>query len=315
MTLKELKKIIEGKRIDRVAGFCDSYGQMFDRCRVDVHKGSILIDTSFDDDNDDQFDPVPVAIEKLIAMPSKYDDYPVLKSGFDNDSDNGILVRRVISVMFEHSQSGSVGLSLLGRESIRFIDDEDFLDLGDVYHVEIVIEDPRAKRLNEKFDEFIYASCNWFRPDENCYNDEDDWSSYSKKDFTVITFVTDETSSAALIALIASAFDGAYFARTLLSKDVEVERLSNDREGKYFGPWEAVVFPAYIPGEDILHPKPGLTAIAGSACFVQECASKQEMEEFIASHNPDEAVGDIARRVTTRYVDDPLELILEKNYF
>ena len=43
--------------------------------------------------------------------------------------------------------------------------------------------------------------------------------------------------------------------------------------------------------------------------------SKQEMEEFIASHNPDEAVGDIARRVTTRYVDDPLELILEKNYF
>ena len=70
-----------------------------------------------------------------------------------------------------------------------------------------------------------------------------------------------------------------------------------------------------LPGEDILHPKPGLTAIAGSACFVQECASKQEMEEFIASHNPDEAVGDIARRVTTRYVDDPLELILEKNYF
>ncbi len=312
MTLKVLKEIIKGKRIDRVAGFCNSYEQMIDRCRLDVHNGPVVIDTSDDGDNDNQFEPVPKVIDQLLAMPSEYDDYPVLKSGFDNNFDNEILLRQVIGVRFEHSQSDSVGLCLLGREPIRFVDDEDFLDLGDMYHVEIVVEDPRAKNLNEKFDDFIHASCNWFRPDENCY-DEENWSIYSKKNFTVITFVTDESSSSSLIALIAGAFDGVYFSRTLLNKDVD-ERLSNDSEGKYFGPWQAVIFPActFYYDKDIPHLKPGLTAIAGSGCFVKECASKDEMEQFIASHNPDEAVGDLVRRITTLYIDDPLELILEK---
>ena len=52
MTLKELKELIKGKRIDRIAGFCDSYEQMIDRCRLDVHNGSGVIDTSDDGDND-----------------------------------------------------------------------------------------------------------------------------------------------------------------------------------------------------------------------------------------------------------------------
>ena len=34
--------------------------------------------------------------------------------------------------------------------------------------------------------------------------------------------------------------------------------------------------------------------------------------KIIASHNPDEAVGDLVRRITTRYIDNTLELILEK---
>ena len=59
-----------------------------------------------------------------------------------------------------------------------------------------------------------------------------------------------------------------------------------------------------------MNPNSGLTDIAGSGCFVKECASKDEMEQFIASLNPDEAVGDLVRRITTRYID-PLTLILE----
>ena len=74
MTLKVLKELIKGKRIDRVAGFCNSYEQMIDRCRLDVHNGSVEIDTSDDGDNSDQFEPVPKVIDQLLAMPSEYDD-------------------------------------------------------------------------------------------------------------------------------------------------------------------------------------------------------------------------------------------------
>ena len=125
MTLKELKEIIKGKRIDRVGGFCSGYEQMLDRCRLDVHNGSVVIDTSDDGDNSDQFEPVPKVIDQLLAMPSEYDDYPILKSGFDNNNDNELLVRQVICVRFEHSHNGGTGLKLLGREPLRFIDDVD----------------------------------------------------------------------------------------------------------------------------------------------------------------------------------------------
>lgn len=309
MTLKELKKMIEGQRIDRIAGFCDSYEQMFDRCRVDVHNGSIVIDTGFDGDNDDLFEPVPKVIDQLHAIPNECDDYPVLKSGLDNENCNGHLFRHVSNTKLIPSDGGNVGLCLLGRESIKFVDDEDFLDMGDMYHVEIVIEDPRAKKLNGKFGEFLYANCNWFTPEDSPF--EENCDIYIGKDVTFIDFIADEASSAALTALIAGAFEGAYFTRTLLSKDVEVERISNDREGKYYKPYQAEIFPAYIPDEEIMNPNSGLTDIAGSACYVKECDSKEEMEQFIASHNHDKAVGDMVRRIITSYIDDPLKLILK----
>lgn len=308
MTLKELKELIKGKRIDRVAGFCDSYEQMIDRCRLDVHNGSVVIDTSDDGDNDDQFESVPKVIDQLLAMPSKYDDYPVLKSGFDNNIDNVMLVRQVISAMFKHSQSDGVGLCLLGREPLRFIDDVDddeFLYYESVYNVEFIIEDPRAQNLNEKFMDFIYANCNW--PPSCKRLNEDAMYFFYGDDATFLSFVTDEGTSANLIALIVGAFDGAYFTRTPLTPDSEVERLSNDRNGKYFGPCQAVVYPAYLPDDNAPH----LTEIASSTCYAKECASKDEMEQFIASLNPDEAVGDLVCRVTTRYIDDPIDLIIE----
>ena len=308
MTLKELKEIIKGKHIDRVAGFCNSYEQMFDRCRIDVHNDSILIDTSDDGDNDEQFEPVPKVIDQLLAMPSEYDDYPILKSGFDNNNDNGLLVRQVICVRFEHSHSGGTGLKLLGREPLRFIDDVDddeFLDCECPHHVKFIIEDPRAQNLNEKFMDFISANCNW---PPSCERSSDDAMYFTYyDDATFLSFVTDEGTSANLIALIAGAFDGAYFTRTPLTRDSEVERLSNDRHGKCFGPCQAVVYPAYRPDD---YNVPHLREIASSICYAKECASKDEVEQFIASLNPDEAVGDLVRRVTTRYID-PLTLILE----
>ena len=308
MTLKELKELIKGKRIDRIAGFCDSYEQMIDRCRLDVHNGSVVIDTSDDGDNSDQFEPVPKVIDQLLAMPIEYNDYPILKSGYDNNNDNELLVRQVICVRFEHSQSDGVGLCLLGREPLRFIDDVDddeFLYYESVYNVEFIIEDPRAQNLNEKFMDFIYANCNW--PPSCKRLNEDAMYFFYGDDATFLSFVTDEGTSANLIALIVGAFDGAYFTRTPLTPDSEVERLSNDRNGKYFGPCQAVVYPAYLPDDNAPH----LTEIASSTCYAKECASKDEMEQFIASLNPDEAVGDLVCRVTTRYIDDPIDLIIE----
>ncbi|MBQ6279208.1 MAG: hypothetical protein IJK68_05750 [Muribaculaceae bacterium] len=315
MTLKELKTFITSceQPIDHIAGFCNSYELMFDRCLIDIQEPvqRIYIDTYLDDDIEEKaklFIPVPEAIDKLLAMNTELDDCPVVMLGLDNEKCNKVLVRNVSSAKFLPAAGGNVGLCLLGREPIRFIDDEDFLDLGDMYHVEIVIEDPKAKKLNEKFCEFLHANCNWFIPNDDPQNDN--WDIYIGKDVTFLDFITDEGTSANLIALITRAFDGAYFTRTLFSKDAEVERLSNDREGKYYKPYQAIVFPAYIPDEEMMNPNSGLTDIAGSGCFVKECASKDEMEQFIASLNPDEAVGDLVRRITTRYID-PLTLILE----
>ena len=310
MTLKELKKFIESceQPIDRIAGFCNSYELMFDRCSIESNNDSIMIDTFENDECDPSFIPVSEAIVKLLAINTELDDCPVVMLGLDNEKCNKVLVRNVSSAKFLPSAGGNVGLCLLGREPIRFIDDEDFLDLGDMYHVEIVIEDPKAKKLNEKFCEFLHANCNWFIPNDDPQNDN--WDIYIGKDVTFLDFITDEGTSANLIALITRAFDGAYFTRTLLSKDAEVERLSNDREGKYYKPYQAIVFPAYIPDEEMMNPNSGLTDIASSGCFVKECPSKDEMEQFIASHNTDEAVGDLVRRITTRYID-PLTLILE----
>ena len=309
MTLKELKELIKGKRIDRIAGFCDSYEQMIDRCRLDVHNGSVVIDTSDDGDNDDQFESVPKVIDQLLAMPSEYDDYPVLKSGFDNNIDNVMLVRQVISAMFKHSQSDGVGLCLLGREPLRFIDDDDddddFLYSESMYHVVIIIEDPRAQKLNEKFTEFIHASCNWPFDIERLDEDMIFFSYFD--DATLLSFTTDEGTSANLIALISGTFNGVYFTRTPLNSSTDVERLSNDLEGKFFGPKKAVIYPAYIPDYNAPH----LTEIASSTCYAKECATVSEMEQFIASHNPDEAVGDLVRRITTSYIDDPIDLIIE----
>lgn len=316
MTLKELKNFIASceQPINRVAGFCDSYEQMFDRCRVDVLKNSesIYIDTCLDDEDVEKmklFIPVPEAIDKLLALSGDCDSYSVQFSGYDNETCNCILVRNLSSAKIMQSPQGT-GISLLGREPLRFIDNDDvFLNCEVAYLVEIIIEDPRAQKLNDKFTEFLYACCNWPIASDQL----DEYSMYFSysNDATLLSFVTDEGTSANLIALITRAFDGVYFSRTPLTCTTEVERLSNDRENKYFGPMKALIYPAFIPDEDLLNGRPHLTEKAGSICYAKECATASEMEQFIASLNPDEAVGDLVRRITTSYIDDPLTLILE----
>ena len=97
MTLKELKEIIKDKRIDRVAGFCNSYEQMFDRCCIDESRSdSVVIDTfEFEDEHDPRFIPVSEAMAKLLEMSAKHDDDRVVMTGFDNNVSNEVLFRNV----------------------------------------------------------------------------------------------------------------------------------------------------------------------------------------------------------------------------
>ena len=139
MTLKELKNFIASceQPIDRIAGFCDSYEQMFNRCRIDIQESEqrIYIDTYLDDDIEEvklkPFIPSPEAINKLLAMNTELDDCPVVMLGLDNEKCNKVLVRNVSSAKFRCTSYWwcGAGLCLLGREPIRFIDDEDFLGL------------------------------------------------------------------------------------------------------------------------------------------------------------------------------------------
>ncbi|MBO6227203.1 MAG: hypothetical protein J6N68_06015 [Shewanella sp.] len=311
MTLKELKDFIRsiGQPVDRIAGFCDNYEQMFDRCHVEVEYGEIVIDTSFGLQEDSHFYPVSKAIADLLALPNECDDYPVFKSGLDSQVECAILHRQVRSAKVVQSAQGA-GICLLGRETLRFIDEEYALDnFAVAYHVEIIIEDPRAQKLNEKFEEFLYGCCKMCCDDIRY--DDNTWNISNYGDVTIIDFVAGEATSDNLIALITGAFDGIYFSRTPLTRATEVERLCNDSAGKYYGPLQAVVYPAYVPDKDLLNNPPYLTEIADSTCYAKECATADEMEQYIAGLNPDDTAGDLVRRINTRYIADPLTLILE----
>ena len=131
MTLKELKTFITSceQPIDRIAGFCNSYELMFDRCLIDIQEPvqRIYIDTYLDDDIEEKaklFIPVPEAIDKLLALPSEYDNFSVRLIGIDNKDCFCILVRNVSLAKIMQSPQGT-GACLLGREPLRFIDDND----------------------------------------------------------------------------------------------------------------------------------------------------------------------------------------------
>lgn len=305
MTLKELIGIIDGAgvRIDRVAGFCDGYEQMFDRCRITVreatnpsHYGVIYIDTGEGGGTeDDGFYPVPKMIDKLHAEAVLHGGSTVYFTGLDNVEEAKVLYRDVMSARVVRS-GASAGLSLLGPEPMSYYDD-------DAYLAKVVIEDPMARSLNAAFAEFLEAlAYRWDYPVDDL---ADEVYVEPREDYTVVSFVSWKEACESVAAMLAVMFAGVYFTITPLTGDEHEERLSNDRDGKYFAPWRAVVYPAYEPHND-----PELTWIADAACYAQECDTAQEMEQFIANHHPNARVGDLAQRITSRYIDSPLELIM-----
>lgn len=306
MKLRELKYIIAGigEPIDRIAGFCDSYDHMLDCCSLECKKGilnrEIIIDTCIDEDCvTNVFYPVPEIIGKLLALPDNYDDFSVIFTGFNNDTCCENVLQDVRTVKTLKSPDGKVGICLLGRSQL-------WLREGDAFLTKIIIEDPKAKELNVTFEEFLLSTS----LDEY---EEDVYEVYVRycDDYTVVSYISDERNSSVLIALLAGTFDGVYFCRTPLNEDSEVERLSNDRKGKYWGSWQAAIYPAYVPQDERYH-DPDLTMTVDSWCYEKECDTEQEMEQFIADRNPDFAVGDIVQRITTRYINDPLDFILSQ---
>ena len=71
MTVKEFKNALKGisEPIDRIAGFCDNYEQMFDHCEVRVNENTVEIDTSEDLFKPENFQPVAESIARWTIKP------------------------------------------------------------------------------------------------------------------------------------------------------------------------------------------------------------------------------------------------------
>ena len=97
MTVKELKNALQGisEPIDRIAGFCDNYDQMFDHCEVRVNENTVEIDTSEDLFKPENFQPVAESIARILALPVEMDDHSVLYEGVDNHAETVQLTRDI----------------------------------------------------------------------------------------------------------------------------------------------------------------------------------------------------------------------------
>lgn len=295
MTVKELKNALQGisEPIDRIAGFCDNYDQMFDHCEVRVNENTVEIDTSVDLFKPENFQTVSESIAQILALPAEMDEYFVLYEGADNHAETCLLTRDILRVNVVQSATGT-GISLQGPQP------SGVLNRG-LYVTKLFVNDERAKSLNDEFGYFLddmEATC-----DDAILEDRDNG--------VFIHVVTDECSSASLIALMAGTFKDVIFCRIpLASSDEEVYRLTNDHEGRYWGKQAAVYAPAddrrsMAPGEEYKY------CIQDMVYAKRECDTEQEVEQFIAEHNPDWALGDIAVRFVSRYIENPLDLILK----
>lgn len=301
MKLKELKDIINGigKPIDRISGFCDNYEHMFDRCTLKVEDPEVYLPKIWFETHDDvsnNYSTVAEVMASLLNLSQDYDNHDIVYTGLDSQVGMAMVVRNVVSVKVFGSQGGTVGLSLQGRESMPYRDE-------DLFHTSIIIEDQRAKNLNDTFYDFLEQNLlKWdggeFESlDEELYVED-------RFDEVYISFISDEHVVKSVVALLAGCFEGVFFSLTPLISEDCVERLTNDRTGKYYKKYMAVYYPAHV--NDVDH-----YVIAGTECCVAECDSRDEMERFISAHHPDELVGDFVQRVSSHYINNPLELILD----
>lgn len=295
MTVKELKNALQGinEPIDRIAGFCDNYDQMFDHCEVRVNENTVEIDTSEDLFKPENFQPVAESIARILALPVEMDDHSVLYEGADNQAETCLLTRDIRRVNVVQSTTGT-GISLQGPQP------SGVLNRG-LYVTKLFVNDERAKSLNEMFCDFLEdmeATC-----DQAIIED--------RNEGVFIQIVTDEFSSASLIALMAGTFKDVVFCRVPFdSSDEVINRLTNDYEGSCWGKHAAVYAPAddrrsMAPGEEYKY------CIQDMVYAKRECDTEQEVEQFIAEHNPDKELGDIAVRFVSRYIYNPLDLILK----
>ncbi len=297
MTVKELKNALQGisEPIDRIAGFCDNYDQMFDHCEVRVNENTVEIDTDKDLFKPENFQPVAESIARILALPDEMDNHIILYEGVDNHAETVQLIRAIHRVNVLQGATGTgIGISLQGPQPSGVLNRR-------LYVTKLFVNDERAKSLNKEFGYLLddmEATC-----DDAILEDRDNG--------VFIHVVTDEFSSASLIALMAGTFKDVIFCRVPFdSSDEEVYRLTNDHEGCYWSKRAAV----FVPADDRRSMTPDEKykyCIQDMVYAKAECDTEQEVEQFIAEHNPDKELGDIAVRFVSRYIENPLDLILK----
>ena len=295
MTVKELKNALKGisEPIDRIAGFCDNYEQMFERCQINVLEHAVQIDTIEDLFEPDSTPTIPEAIAEILALPEDLDNYIVAYEGEDNNAEHRLINRVIRKIAVIRGATG-IGISLQGPHPSGVLNQHGYL-------TKLFVNDERAKSLNEMFYDFLDEL------DFTC----DFMDSRETDEGIFIDFVSDGVSSASLIALMAGTFKEVVFCRTPFTSDKrEICRLTNDHEGRYWSKRAAVFSPA-DDRRSVVENRDYQYCIQDMVYDKRECDTEQEVEQFIAQHNPDEELGDIVVRIVSRYIDDPLDLILK----
>lgn len=295
MTVKELKSSLQGinEPINRIAGFCDNYDQMFDHCEVRVNENTVEIDTCEDLFKPENFQPVAESIARILALPVEMDDHSVLYEGVDNHAETVQLTRDIRRVTVVNGTTGC-GISLLGPQPSGILNQHCFL-------TKLFVNDERAKSLNQEFYDFLDEL------DITC----DFMDSRETDEGIFVQFLADGVSSATVIALMAGTFKDVVFCRVPFdSSDEVINRLTNDYEGSCWGKHAAV----YVPADDresVINHEHYKYCIQDMVYAKTECDTEQEAVQFIAEHNPDKELGDIAVRFVSRYIENPLDLILK----
>lgn len=295
MTVKELKNALQGisEPINRIAGFCDNYDQMFDHCEVRVNENTVEIDTSEELFKPENFQPVAESIARILALPAEMDEHFVLYEGADNQAETVQLIRAIHRVTAVNGTTGC-GISLQGPQPSGILNQHCYL-------TKLFVNDERAKSLNQEFYDFLDEL------DITC----DFMDSRETDEGIFVQFLADGVSSATVIALMAGTFKDVVFCRVPFdSSDEVINRLTNDYEGSCWGKHAAV----YVPADDresVINHEHYKYCIQDMVYAKTECDTEQEAVQFIAEHNPDKELGDIAVRFVSRYIENPLDLILK----
>ena len=310
MTVKELKNALKGisEPIDRIAGFCDNYEQMFEACSIEVETDfensvtTVTIDGGFSV-NSEEFIRVSEVIPQLLDLPDELDDCCVYYAGHDNKGESSGGIREIRKVTLINSPLGN-GVSLRGPHSCNLLDD-------DLYLTMIYVNDKGALSLKESFDDLL-KKLDVTRNNEMFFFSERDNLFRCEHDGVYIRIISNEITSSALITLLYNSFNDVFFCQTpLVGNDDAVDRLTNDIDHRYWAKYAIVVAPADDRDSIISFRNGWDRSIENLYFFRKECETQQEVDQFIAVHKPDLEVGDRVVRFINRYIDNPLDLILD----